>query len=220
VRSEYVAILEHFGISQVLDVGAHEGHSARGLFENGFTGSVISFEPVTAHFTILEEAADRGRAMGWNWATRNFALGDACGTAEINIAGNGQSSSLVGMLEEHVRLNPGSSYIGEETVQIRTLDSLADELLGTKQRTLLQLDVQGFERQVLCGASLSLPDLAAVQLEVSLRPVYQGDLSTVDAFSMMEREGMVPVYMQPAWKDPVSCIFYQMDALWVRKTLL
>jgi hypothetical protein len=100
------------------------------------------------------------------------------------------------------------------------LDDLAEELVTPHKRTLVQLDVQGLERQVLAGAAQTLPKLAAVQLEVSLRPVYQGGLSVMDAFSLMEKANFVPVYVQPAWMDPISRVFYQLDVLWLRGDLV
>jgi FkbM family methyltransferase len=219
-KSDQLVILEHFGIDQIIDVGAHVGHSAAELFRQGYLGSVISFEPVQKHYDLLAEAVKAGQDQGWRWTARQEALGDRAGSATIHVAGNGQSSSLAAMLEEHVRLNPDSAYIQDEEVRVVMLDDLAEELVTPHKRTLVQLDVQGLERQVLAGAAQTLPKLAAVQLEVSLRPVYQGGLSVMDAFSLMEKANFVPVYVQPAWMDPISRVFYQLDVLWLRGDLV
>ena len=52
-KSDYVTMLEHFGINVILDVGAHEGHTAEKLFEQGYRGRIISFEPID----LLDDSA-------------------------------------------------------------------------------------------------------------------------------------------------------------------
>ncbi len=218
-KSDYMSILAHFGIEQILDVGAHKGESSAQLFEQGYGGRILSFEPVAEYFQELSKTAEKVKQTGRNWEAYQYALGSECREAVIHVAGNGLSSSLAPMLDEHIRLNPSSAYVAEESITLKTLDSLAEQLHLELRRTLLQLDVQGFERQVLSGAEKSLSKLAAVQLETSLRPVYEGGLEVVEAFTLMEQAGFVPVFVQPAWKDPEACIFYQLDFLWVNREL-
>jgi FkbM family methyltransferase len=215
-KSNYVTLLEHFGINVVLDVGAHEGVSAQKLFDGGYRGRVISFEPIAKFFQKLDERAAQGRQRGLAWETRPMGLGNEDATLAINVAGNGESSSLVAMMPEHERLNPNSKYQGKENIQVARLDTIFDELVTSSDRVLLQLDVQGFEPQALEGAQRSLARLIGVQLEVNFRPAYATGFDVPTAFQTMEKLGFTPCYVEPAWGDEKTWVFYQVDVLWFR----
>jgi FkbM family methyltransferase len=215
-KSDYVTMLDHFGINLILDVGAHKGAAAQRLFESGYTGRIVSFEPVRAHFDVLTQKSAEGRQRGFAWEVRHAAIGDTDGTTEINISKNGASSSIAEMLPTHERLNADSKYTGKETITLHQLDTVLPEIARPGDRILLLLDVQGFEPQALAGAKNSLPGLAGVQLEVGFRPTYATGFDIPGAFAAMSGHGFTPCYVEPAWKDPKSCVFYQVDVLWFR----
>lgn len=216
LKPDYITILEHFGVNLILDVGAHEGTSALRLFESGYAGRIVSFEPVKAHFQVLSAKCERGRKAGYCWETRPFAIGNVDDAGTINLSHNGLSSSIADMLPAHVALNADSKYVGTENIIIRKLDTLLPDIICTGERVLLLLDVQGFEPNALAGAKKSLPRLAGVQMEVGFRPTYATGFDIPSAFNVMTQQGFTPCYVEPAWKDPLSCIFYQVDVLWFR----
>ena len=52
-------ILKKFDIDLVLDVGANKGQYAEELFENGYSGKVVSFEPLTkAYHDLLNNSSN------------------------------------------------------------------------------------------------------------------------------------------------------------------
>lgn len=218
-KSDYVRILEHFGITRVLDVGAYHGISSEHLFEGGYKGAVASFEPLLGHFAVLNARVAGARKKGWQWDAHCLAFGDHCSEELINVAGNGQSSSLASMSDEHVRLNPESACTRQERVKVKTLDSMYKDLVKPNERVLLQLDVQGLEPRVLDGGKESIPELAGIQLEVSLRSFYSEGFDLPQAFSRMSELGFVPVHVQPEWGDMETRVFYQVDVMWIRKAL-
>src|SRR5215470_6869482 len=117
-------LLSHLRRSEtdvVLDVGANSGQFALALFNAGFTGRIISFEPLSLAHAALSEAAQNH--PDWEIAPR-CALGAAVGSAVINIAGNSFSSSLRPMLERHLAAAPQSAYVGSETVHVETLGNV------------------------------------------------------------------------------------------------
>jgi len=71
-------------------------------------------------------------------------------------------------------LEPPSKPVRRESVQIRMLDSLVPSLGLDGQTLWLKSDTQGFELQVLRGANDCLTQFRAVQLEMSIKPVYAG----------------------------------------------
>jgi FkbM family methyltransferase len=215
-KSDYIKMLEHFGITVILDVGAHEGHTAEKFFDQGYRGRIISFEPIAKHFQVLNQKCTAAKQAGHAWEARHAALGNEDATTTINVAGNGLSSSLVAMLPEHEQLNPDSRYAGKEKITVVRLDTIIDSLVSSQDRVLLQLDVQGFEPQALEGAQRTLPRLAGVQMEVNFRPTYATGFDVPGAFQIMEKHGFTPCYVEPAWKDPATSVFYQVDVLWFR----
>jgi FkbM family methyltransferase len=112
----------------------------------------------------------------------NVALGDAQENGTINIAGNSFSSSIYNMLPTHLASAPESKYIGQERIRIETLDSIFDSHCSNQQDILLKIDVQGFEEKVLAGAKNSLPFINTIQLEMSLTPLYDGELLSIRSF--------------------------------------
>jgi FkbM family methyltransferase len=215
-KSNHLRVIEHFSIEVILDVGAHKGVSAQKLFDEGYRGKIISFEPIAEYFRILQEKSERARQRGHQWEVRQLALGDVDGTLPINVSGNGQSSSLVAMHPSHEQLNPSSKYLGQEKIAVARLDTIAEEFFTPQKRVLLLLDVQGFEPQALAGAERTLPKLTGVQLEVNFRPAYSTGFDIPTAFQTMEKHGFTPCYVEPAWGDMETSVFYQVDVLWFR----
>ena len=120
--AQLAQVLSHFGIDLVLDIGANTGQYGTLLRELGYTGRIVSFEPLpTAHAALTSKtAAD----PAWAAAPR-AAIGDSEGEITINIAGNSASSSVLPMLESHRKAAPHSAYIGTDTVPITRLDTAA-----------------------------------------------------------------------------------------------
>jgi FkbM family methyltransferase len=104
-------ILQFYEIDTVLDIGANSGHFARELREDiGYTNRILSFEPLSQVFKILEKTA-KDDPM---WEVYNYAIGDAEEKREINIAGNSLSISLLNILPTHLASAPDSKYVGKE----------------------------------------------------------------------------------------------------------
>ena len=75
------ALLSGLSVSCVLDAGANVGRYGSFLRSCGYTGQIVSFEPVADVFAQL-----RRRATGdAKWLTVNTALGTESGSATINV---------------------------------------------------------------------------------------------------------------------------------------
>src|SRR5260370_18092929 len=135
----------------------------------GFRGKIISFEPLAEAHSKLRQAA--GSDPLWTVAPR-MALGDHAGTLLMHVAGSSASSSALPMLDAHLRAAPESAYIGTETVAVSRLDTVAEDLQVGGQNLFLKIDVQGFEPQVLDGATRLLDRIQGMELELSLTPLY------------------------------------------------
>lgn len=202
-----------YAIDTVLDVGANVGRYAQDLRRDvGYTGRILSFEPLRAAFEALSARAKRDPY----WSAFNFALGDANAVLEMNIAGNSESSSLLDMLPSHERLAPESGYVGREAVQVRTLDSLFGSLIKPGSVVYLKIDTQGFESRVLAGAEESLARIASVQVEMSLVPLYSDEMLFEQMCILLSEKGFRLVALENVFSDPVSGELLQVDGIFHR----
>jgi FkbM family methyltransferase len=198
-------------IDLVLDVGANVGQFAMRLRSSGYRGRIVSFEPYAAAFRQLERSASRDP----QWEARRLALSDSEGEAELNVAGNSFSSSLLPMAAAHLESAPDAAYVATERVPTARLDSLWDEL-ARDSRVWLKLDVQGYEMHVLRGMGERLGDVRVVETELSLTPLYDGAVPWRDAVDWLEERGFALTGVDPGFEDPRSGRMLQFDGVFVR----
>ncbi len=203
----------HFGIDLVFDVGANEGQFAREIRTGGYSGKIVSVEPLSsAHKRLLRRSEGD---MDW-YVHPPCAVGDHTGKIDLNIAGNSESSSVLPMLAAHTNAAPESAYQGIETVPLTTLDLLGLEYFGQTTAPFLKIDTQGYEWQVLDGAKEILPRVHGILLEVSFVPLYEGQRLWRESIERLEAEGFALWALQPVFADPVFGRTLQMDALFFR----
>ena len=208
-----VQLLDHHDVGCVVDVGANDGGYATTIRGLGYTDRIISFEPLQRPF----EALRRKAAGDANWDVFQCAVGDAQTEVTINVAGNaGLSSSVLPMLESHTVVAPESRYVGTETVEQNRLDDLLPSLgVSPDRRTYLKVDVQGYERAVLDGATELFRSGAIIglQLELSLVPLYDGAMTYREGLDRAEALGMTLMGLDPVFSDPESGQLLQADAV-------
>lgn len=183
-----VDLLRHQAIDLVLDVGANRGQYAATLLEAGYSGEIVSFEPLSAcHDALVERAAawpDR-----WRVAPR-MALGDREGEVSLNVSAESDMSSIRDFDAAFLAASPTSAFVGRETVPVVRLDAIFDRHAGAGRRVLLKLDAQGYEREILDGASGVIERIAGIQVEMSLVPLYRGEATFDDMMARMRALGM------------------------------
>lgn len=200
-------------IDLVLDVGANAGDYALQLRrELGFGGGLVSFEPLASAFAALQALAGADP----RWQAHHCALGEADGTATINIAGNSYSSSLLPMLPAHVAALPVSTIVATETIRVRRLDDFRSELPPHVKPILLKIDAQGFEAQVLRGAAATLADVGFVEIELSLVPLYSGQALFAELAQTLRDAGFLLIAIEPAFTDGRTGELLQVDGLFKR----
>jgi len=205
-------IITRQDVDLVLDIGAAHGTYGRWIREAGYEGRICSFEPLSKPFRLLSAMASTDPL----WTCRRVALGAEPGTAEMNVAGNSLSSSLLPMAERHKRSAPESVYVGTETVEVRTLDEVWDEIVGDARKPYLKIDVQGYELEVLRGAERALPNVHGVQAELSLVPLYVGAPAWSEVIEYLQGRGFHPSGIEPAYSDPKTGETLQIDGIFTR----
>lgn len=183
------AVLKDHKINLVLDVGANVGQTGALLRDIGYTGRIVSFEPLPSAHRQLTERAEGDRR--WTVAPRT-AIGDAPGTATIYESEASDVSSLLPAKEEMYKAFHKTNVIGEQETPVARLDDLYDEYVRPGDRVYLKIDTQGFEKNVLLGATETLKKIAGLQIELSLLPLYDGETGYLEILQMIHAEGFEP----------------------------
>jgi FkbM family methyltransferase len=173
---------------------------------------MVSFEPLAQPFAKLKF----NTATIANWQAVQMALGDVDEMRSIHVAGNSQSSSFLEMLPQHLAAAPKSAYVGMESVTVRRLDGIIDQYCAASERVFLKIDTQGYEAAVLRGAEQSLARCLGVQLEMSIAPLYQGELLLPELIGEMAKRGFALMDLKPGFFDPRSGKLLQLDGLFFR----
>ena len=213
VLGYYQAALKTFQIEMVLDVGANQGQYGSQLRSAGYEGQIISFEPLSDAFEVLEKTCLHDSK--WD-AYPRCAIGDMDGNISINVSQNSVSSSVLPMLNEHLNAAPQSVYVREEKVDIHKLDTVWPKIKPRNASTLLKIDTQGYEWKVLDGAKDMLSQVKGVQLELSLLPLYQDQHLWLECMNRLKLEGFTLWSLQPAFIDPGNGRTMQLDGLFFR----
>jgi hypothetical protein len=80
----------------------------------------------------------------------------------------------------------------------------------------LKIDTQGYESQVLRGATRTLKRAIAVEVELTLAPLYEGQALAFEICSMLRRADFVPTQIAPGYSDPNTDEILQLDVIFGR----
>lgn len=225
-RSSYEGIVEltnerfldecrEYATDVVLDIGANTGQFAKGLRTQGYLGHIVSFEPLSQAHAALVEAADSDPL--WDIAER-CAIGANDGWAEINIAGNSFSSSLLPMLDLHREAAPQSEYVGKEACRVTTLDSYIDRIFSDPTTTFgAKVDTQGFEAEVLAGLKRNHHRVKVIVCEMSVAPLYAHGPSMSELCHLLAKLNYRCVALTPEFEDPKTAELLQVNGIFVKR---
>ncbi len=199
-------------IDLVIDVGANVGQTGSALRGAGYRGRIVSFEPQAEAFKQLCNVTKDDE----DWECMQIALADKVGCADMEISGYSPSSSLLQMDRKHMEIWPESKPVGTQSVETQPLDALAEKIQIASHRTMLKIDVQGYETNVLAGACKTLEFVHAAQVEVLFAPLYAGQSRYYEVLAALERSGLQMVGFFEAHHDPNTGYLLFADAYFVR----
>jgi FkbM family methyltransferase len=198
------------GIDVVVDVGANAGQYGALLRHEGYTGRLVSLEPLAEPFEALRRLA----AADGAWTALRVAASDADGEVVLQVTEDSRSSSVLSR-NERFGATPGWAPRGEERASARTLRGLASELLRPGERPYLKIDVQGYERQVVEGAGDALARFEGLELELSVLPLYEGQTSLAEMLGVLAERGFRPVHLEPILLDDDG-LLVELDGVFAR----
>jgi len=162
-------IEKDYRIKTVLDIGANRGEYARWCAETFSDVVIHAFEPLKSCQSQLDEKSEQYP----NIKVHTVALGNKEGSVEMFENESNPSSSILPMLDRHREIYPHTASETKTVVELTTLDKIA-RTTSFKNPIFLKADVQGYELEVLKGATSVLADCAVVVLEVMFEELYEG----------------------------------------------
>ena len=185
----------------IFDVGANKGQSVERFRNYLPKAKIYSFEPYVPVFEILKEKEKKDQ----NLKCFNFGLGSTKGIFpfyrnpdsgsnsfyKINIKRESfaLSNSKVGK-KNHNITTPKEvlEFNSKTTVSVDTLNNFCKKQ-GIKKIDILKIDTQGFEAEVLKGASNMLKNIFIIELEIIFSDIYKKSSSIGVIESLLSNYG-------------------------------
>ena len=169
LRTAMLLKLHH--IDAVIDIGANTGQFAESLYDFGYQGKVISFEPVEQAYQLLLKRS--AKYPQWTVAER-CAIGKENGEIEINVSDDSVFSSVLEIKDSYTAHNPKSRIVRKEKIPVHRIDDILDQYLSDPEAAImLKIDTQGYEKEVLEGATKTVARAKGIKIEIPLYPIYE-----------------------------------------------
>jgi len=220
LAAEHIAwILRELDINCVLDIGGNVGEYGRRLRSRGFTGRIVSFEPMSHTANRLRDAAKDDP----DWHVVECALGEVQEKAEMTVVGGrGATSSLLDVSDFGRSWSPRLEGRSKQMVDVRRLDSVFDEVISglDSPRIFMKIDTQGYDLPVFRGAGERIADILGLQSEVASVPIYDGMARLPEQVAAYEGAGFETTGMFPVSRDEKSLRVIEFDVVMIRTRAL
>ena len=169
------AAVEHFNVLRslkevetIIDVGANKGQfslASRFILPNS---KIYSFEPLEKPAKIFKSLFSYDKKV----VLFRYALGAKKSSLDINISRKDDSSSILNISKNQTSIFPGTDYLRSEKIDLAPL-SFFLKPKHFKNRTLMKIDVQGFELEVLKGSYDLFKYIHYIYVECSFIQLYE-----------------------------------------------
>lgn len=198
-------------IDLALDIGGYVGGHAIELRQDGYSGTIVSFEPVLEAFLQMREQSDKDPL----WESFQLALGSKGGTTNINVGNKTYTSSVLTYGLAYKELDTRLKSEPQDAQMVR-LDSWVETSPWSENRIFIKLDVQGYEKECLEGAKGILSKVEIIQCELSFVELYTGSWMFREALDWFERNGFNLYQIERGFQDIQQARLLQVDGLFVR----
>ena len=161
--SKYLCELD---IEKIIDIGAHKGEFLESMLRIEKVNSFYAFEPQKNIFKELNEKFVKNEKV----TLFNCAMDKEISNKKLKINKISMKSSLAEVNENSLYLKfinflaqSQSSFEGEYEVKTNTVDKIFGDI--NLQKTLLKIDVEGYEMNVIKGSQMKLGEISFIMLE-------------------------------------------------------
>tara|TARA_Y200000002_G_C22650169_1_gene650989 strand:- start:669 stop:1385 length:717 start_codon:yes stop_codon:yes gene_type:complete len=194
-------LLIHKKIKGIIHVGAHELEEMKD-YQSKNIGKIIWIEANPSKYEYIREKI----ALYDEMILGEFAAGSTNGNIQLNIANNGQSSSVL-ELGTHKTSYPKIKYNSKIQVVMGKIDDWIKKNKIKKQfYNFVNIDIQGFEIEALKGMKKQLKFADYIYLEVNFQQVYMkcSQLKDIDTFLHVYNFKRVGIYRTgKGWGDAI-----------------
>jgi len=190
----------NMNIRGIIHIGAHYGEEVPEYIKNGIS-EVHLFEPLSESYKIL---VNNLQDLKINWVTYNTALGSKNERVTMFVSDNERQSSSILSPKDHLTHHPNVRFPTTEEILVTTLDSQK-----IKNCNFINMDVQGYELEVLRGATKTLEHVDYVYCEVNRAEVYENNAFVEEIDEFLSQYNMIRV--ETDWAGEIWG-----DALYVR----
>lgn len=171
-------------LNTIIDVGANKGQFALAISTEYPVANVYSFEPLPDEYLALQKnCKDQKKCK-----TFNVALGSSNGQIEFYKTGYSLASSALKPTAFHINNTDYSTEVSSIQVPVRRLDEMGTSI-DYVTPVLLKLDVQGFEKEVIKGASTILDKIDFILIEVSFVQMYENEPLFIEMHNFLSTLG-------------------------------
>jgi len=165
---EHEAVLAKLDFDFVADVGANRGQFALVCRRAKPDARIVAFEPLPGPAQVFRAVFDEDERV----RLHQSALAPQRGQMMMHVSAHDDSSSLLPISSVQTWNFPGTEAVATQSVPTGPLsDFVTSADLG--MRSLLKIDVQGFELEVLRSAEALLPQFRWIYAECSFVPLYE-----------------------------------------------
>lgn len=193
-ENELLKILKSVNTDLVLDIGANKGQFGSALYNYGYQGKMLSFEPLSKMHELLKNEA--GKHNGWTVYDR-CCIGENEGTTTINVSNLVGNSSILDIKSTQYNVAQ-SHYVDKEDVPQITLASLNNnDLVSAAKNIFVKMDIQGYEHFVLSQVPNTSYRINGFYLELSLVKLYDNQEDYLYICKQLRDFGYDLVYIEP-----------------------
>jgi FkbM family methyltransferase len=196
--------LDRAKIDLVIDAGANIGQFASALRYIGYSGDILSFEPIPDGFAAL---ADRMRGDR-RWRGVQTAVGDRVGEDTLNVMAHPEYSSFRSRVTENT--NPSDTVVEGLRVPVQTLESVIEELHLAPRlpATLVKSNTQGHELSVLRGLGTYIHSVKLIQCTLFSIPLYKDSPFMTEVVDFLHEHHFRSVSFAPDNGDSVRPVAF------------
>ena len=158
--------LRNLNIDKIIDIGAHKGEFLEKMLKIEKVNLFYAFEPQKDIFDILNKKFSNNDKI----TLLNYALDKEITNKKLQINKFSMTSSLAEINEKSLYLKlknfltrSKSNFVDEYEVQTNTVDNVFKDV--NLEKTLLKIDVEGFEMNVIKGSKIKLKEIPYILIE-------------------------------------------------------
>jgi FkbM family methyltransferase len=187
-------------VKGVIQIGAHRGQEVA-EFLSLSPEKILLIEAIPCLAELLMEQFKNSSQI----KVANCAISDHNGTSEFHVTSNEESSSLL-PLKMHSEIYPHIVVTRNIEVKCLKLDSLLEELNeDPSDYNFLYMDVQGAEYLAFQGATDSLKNIQAMNIEINYAELYENCVQEPELSEFLSINGFVKKEetrpFHPTWGD-------------------